>query len=228
LNKKNNKTNMDNNLLNEYKQYYAIRAERYANNENYKYSYEAEKKLSEAMQSSQSLEDFKNKMGNLNELCANALVKDETLMEKAFYEKHKENVRILDAERILQKVDSCSNATDLGIMITEETNKNSMEITSDEAHRVLVDDWFLLDKLEIYENAEVPSEYKSEMKQIASDIRNSIIENARSVEEDMQAWENRWRLKPEILLEYRHKRLFPYEDKHIEEQIARYKSIINR
>lgn len=103
-----------------------------------------------------------------------------------------------------------------------------MEITSDEAHRVLVDDWFLLDKLEIYENAEVPSEYKSEMKQIASDIRNSIIENARSVEEDMQAWENRWRLKPEILLEYRHKRLFPYEDKHIEEQIARYKSIINR
>ena len=219
---------MDNQLLNEYKSYYATRAERYANNENYKHSYAAEKKLSEAMQSSNSLEEFKTKLGNLNELCANALVKDETLIEKAFYEKHKEEIRKLAAERILEKIDNYDNAVDLGIMINEETNKNSMEIISDEAHNILVFDWFLLDELEIYENAEVPSEYKSKMKKNAQNIKEIIIQSVEDTEEKIQAWEPNWRLKPETILEYRHKRLLPYEDRHIEEQIARYKSIINR
>lgn len=37
-------------LLQEYKDYYRVRADRYAKNNNYKNSYEAEKNLSEAMQ----------------------------------------------------------------------------------------------------------------------------------------------------------------------------------
>lgn len=35
---------MPDSILEEYKAYYHVRAERYANNPNYKYSYEAEKK----------------------------------------------------------------------------------------------------------------------------------------------------------------------------------------
>ena len=57
-------------LLDEYKAYYSVKAERYADSPNYKHSDKAEKTLSEAMQSCSELSDFKEKMGNLNEKCA--------------------------------------------------------------------------------------------------------------------------------------------------------------
>jgi len=120
---------MSNDLLQEYKAYYAIRAAKFEDNPNYKNSFEAEKNLSDAMQSCNTLEEFKDKIGNKNELCAVALVKDEALIEKTFFEKHKEEVRKLGPERILNKAGSFNNVMDLISMVNEEMNKNSIEIS---------------------------------------------------------------------------------------------------
>ena len=216
------------NLLEEYKAYYALRAERFANNPNYKFSYEAEKNLSNAMQSCSTLEEFKSKMGNLNELCAIALVKDESIIEKDFYEKHQEIIRKLAPEKILAEADNFDNVMDLISMVTEKINKNSIEISMDEANRQLMYDWDFLDNIEIYENAVVPDKYKQSMLDIAQEDREAAIKNVKDLEDNNQSWETGWRLNPDIILEHRHRRLLPYKDEHIKEQLAKYKSIINR
>lgn len=202
--------------------------EQKGNNDNYKHSYQIESKILKAIQSSNSMEEFKIKLGNLNELCAIALVKDEAIIEKDFFEKHKEEIRKLAPMRILKSLNEINNPIDLGIMITEETNKNSLEISSDEAHRQLIYDWHLVDDITIYENAEVPEKYKSGMREIVNSVKELLVSSIDDIEKTMQAWEDNWRVKPEINLEYRHKRLYPFKEEHIKEQIEKYKQIIKR
>ncbi|MDG1332460.1 MAG: hypothetical protein P8P74_09025 [Crocinitomicaceae bacterium] len=219
---------MEPNYLQAYKDYYRVRAERFADNPNYQHSYKAESNLSAAMQSCNELIEFQDKIGNLNELCANALVKDEHLMEKAFYEKHQEHIRVLAAQRILDKIDQCSNVTEVITLVMEEVNKNSLEISMDEAHREFQGDWFLMDRAEVYENAVVPDKYKAELKSSASEIKAGIIKSNAEAEEEARKFQPDFVMKPELNLEHRHRRLLPYSDAHIQEQLAKYKSLVNR
>ncbi len=219
---------MSQNLLEEYKAYYRVRAERFANNPNYKHSYEAEKNLSEAMQSCNQLEEFKDKLGNLNEKCANALIKDLYIMRRDFYQEMKEDIRLLGPQRILDKVDEMQNAMDLNQMVVEETNKNSVEISMDESHRELLYAWKQLDDIEIYANAEVPSKYKEKMKDIVEEAKESLRKTVERLEKNHAEWQQGWKLCPEMIKEHRHLRLFPYKMEDIEEQLQKYKSIINR
>ena len=55
---------MADNIFEEYKAYYRTRAERFANNPNYKNSYEAEKNLADAFLSCTEMEEFRTKIGN--------------------------------------------------------------------------------------------------------------------------------------------------------------------
>ena len=219
---------MSDNFLQEYKDYYAVRARKYEDNPNYQNSYEAEKKLSDAMQSCNTLEEFKDKIGNLNELCAIALVKDESLMEKAHFKKHQETVRVKASERILEKVDEYTEVFELISMISEVTNKNSIEISMDESHREFMGDWNLLDTITIYENAEVPNKYKNSMQKTVQETKASIIKGVEGLEKNNHEWQSDWKIIPEINMEERHKRLIPYSDENILEQLSKYKSIINR
>ncbi len=216
------------NLLEEYKAYYALRAERFANNPNYSNSYKAEKDLSEAMQSCNTLDEFKERMGNKNELCAIALAKDEYIIEKQFFEKHQEKIRQSAAENILAGVDNYDNVMDLISFITETENKNSIKISMDESNRMLIEEWSSLDTIEMFENAVVPDKYKNDMLNSAKNIKEEMNERVKSLEENNDAWEPGWRLQPDVVLEYRHKRLLPYKDEHINEQLSKFKSIINR
>lgn len=219
---------MSENFLQEYKDYYAVRAKKYEGNPKYQNSYRAEKNMSDAMQSCSTLEEFKDKIGNMNELCAVALVKDDSLMEKTHFSKHQEIVRIKASERILEKVDEFTEVMELISTVTEITNKNSIEISMDESHRELSSDWYLLDKTTIFENAEVPNKYKDYMQKVVQSTKNSIIEGIEFLEKNNHEWQADWKIIPELNMEFRHKRLIPYNDEHIQEQINKYKSIINR
>ncbi|MDY0217389.1 MAG: hypothetical protein RBS19_10600 [Bacteroidales bacterium] len=218
---------MADNLLDEYKAYYAVRAERYAGNPNYSNSYAAEKRLSDAFQSCNSLDEFKDKMGDLNERCASALAKDQYIMDQKHFKKHKEAVRVLLSDRILEKIDSCNNVNDLFTMIGEESTKNSIEVSMDESNDCFIENWKLLDDIELYSNAEVPEKYKADMDRMVNITRESIIDNAKSREENNQAWEEGWKLNPDIIVEYRFRRLLPYTDEQVQTQIERFKKIIN-
>ncbi len=219
---------MSNQLLDEYKLYYSVRAEKYSNNPNYQNSYEAEKKLSDAMQSCSELEEFKTKIGDLNEKCATALIKDESIMEKNHFLKHKEIVRAKASERILDQIDGIKNVMDAITLVSEENNKNSIEIISDENHRSFQSEWKHIDEIRIYKNAVVPDEYKEYMQTSVSDMRQSMVKRNEDLEKETQDWQSGWKNKPEINTEHRHRRLIPYEDEHMNEQITFYKSIINR
>ncbi|PKP21321.1 MAG: hypothetical protein CVU05_07005 [Bacteroidetes bacterium HGW-Bacteroidetes-21] len=219
---------MSDQILEDYKAYYSTRVERFAGNANYANSYEAEKQMSNAMQSCNVLEDFKENAVSLSNACTIALVKDENLMEKKHFEKHQEIVRVKASERILSKIDACATSMDVATMAVEETNKTSMEISMDEAHRQFNYDWDQIDKVIIYENAVVPEKYKQDMMNSAQDIKNSMIEGVDTIEKNNHEWQAGWRLAPEKNLEHRHVRLLPFSTAHITEQIALYKSIINR
>ncbi len=218
---------MSDNILEEHKAYYAARVEKYADNPNFPNYYAAEKRLSDAMQSCSVLEEFKDKIGDLNERCASALTKDQYILEQKHFEKHKETVRVLLAERILEKVDSINNVNDLITMVTEESNKNMIEISLDEANRFFAYEWEYIDLAEVYANAVVPDKYKQHMQSVAAEIRKSLADGAKSTEKQMDAFQKGWKLTPDVILEYRHRRLFPYSDEQIKEQIERFKKIIN-
>ena len=219
---------MSDNALEEYKAYYITRAERFANNPNYKHSYEAEKNLSEAMQNCSILEEFKEKVGNLPEKCAIALIKDEHLVEKAFFDKHEEVVRVKAADRILEKAESCESAMDLVTLVTEVTNEVSILISMDESDREFHHRWGLMDEIEIYENAEVPDGYKKEFQETVAGIKESIVTAVTDLEANNASWQSDWKHKPDVVMEHRHRRLLPYSDEHIREQLSKYKSIVIR
>jgi hypothetical protein len=213
--------------LQEYKEYYAVRAQRYANNEKYRNSYEAEKKLSDAMQSCSTLDEFKTKMGNLNQLCAVALVKDQNLMENAFYNEYKEIVRAAVSERILEKVDQYQEVMDLIQMTNAEETRGMREISCDEANRIFHYLWKMLDMYEVYSMAVVPSNYQNSMQEGAEEYKNSVTQGAVSTQEQMVHWDPNFKLNPDIVMEHRHRRLLPFTDEHIVEQLQKFKKITN-
>lgn len=218
---------MTDKLLDEYKAYYAVRAEKYAGNPNYPNYYVAEKRLSEAFQNCSDIDEIKDKVPSLSEQCAIALVKDGTIMDQKHYEKHQETVRILSPNRILEKLGSCKSTADIITITTEEGSKSGIEISMDEANHFFVDNWENVDLIEIYSNAEVPEKYKADLNRWANDLRESILDGARTLEENNDDWQNGWKLNPEVISEYRHRRLLPYSDEQIQTQIARFKKIIH-
>jgi hypothetical protein len=219
---------MSESLLEEYKAYYTVRSARFKNNPKYKYSYEAENRVAEAMLSCNELGEFKDKLGNKNELCTGALIKDEYLIRKQFYDKHQEVVRVKAAERILEKADNYTTALDIITLVQEEENKCSIEISMDEAIREFHSSWDQLDRIEIYENAEVPSKYKLELKEDIEEIKQSLKDSVTSLEENNDAWQPGWKLNLDDIMEHRHRRLLIYTDEQIKEKLAIYRAIVNR
>jgi hypothetical protein len=214
-------------LLEEYKEYYRVRAERYADNPNYKHSYEAEKNLSEAMQSCSTLEEFKDKLGNLNQLCAIALTKDKSLMEEKLYTELNEPIRASVSKRVLEKVDNYTEVFDMMNMVNEENTQGMRDITLDEANRIFHECWMYLDRIEIYSEAVVPDNYKAEMQSNVEYYKKSILDVIKNTENQMRLLDPNWKHNPDIIKEHRHRVLLPYWDEHVEEQLSKYKDLTN-
>jgi len=215
-------------LLQQYKAYYKTRASRFAGNSKYSNSFKAESDLANAMISCNELSEFKDKIGDLNEKCAIALVQDEHLLEQAFFNKHQEVVRVEIANRILEKLSNVSDTGELITMVNNVSTDVMIEISVDEANRLFQYEWGRLDKIDIYENAEVPGEYKSKLKEWAEEERQKLIQAVTDEEDNSNKFKSGWKYTPDVNLEHRHRRLIPYSDQHLNEQLAKYKSIVNR
>ena len=215
--------------LEEYRAYYDARTERYANNPLKKHSYEAEKKLRDLFYRYDTLDEIGQNMGRLNVDCAFAVTRDQYEMESEYYESVQEPVRKKGADQILAELDKQSELTDMMSMVNDQTNKNSVEVSADEASgKALMNAWRQLDEIEVYTNAVVPARYKANMQKVIDEAKKLIIESRDSEEKTMGDWVNGWRMKPETTLEYRFRHLMPYSDKEIEEHLRKLKNIINR
>jgi len=216
-------------LLEKYKAYYAVRAKRYAGNSNYKHTFEAEQRLSEAMQSCSSLEEFRERIGNLNEQCALALIKDQYLMELAHFQKHHENIRVKEAERVLAETDSCNGVQDAMKLVGRISSEVSTMISMDESHAdTFLGNLHVMEHYLIFSNAEVPDQYKHLVQENAEQKRNALIETMVNAENNNNAWQQHWTLHPDVCFEQRHFRHCPISAEHLHELRLLYKTLVNR
>ena len=213
-------------FLKDYQDYYRVRMERYENDPDYQNSYQSEKAIYEAIASCTVLGEFKEKLGNLNEKNAMALTKDDYTYRYKHYMNIKEFVRAKGPQRIVERADQCANVSDLITMVGEEENKNMLEISVDHIY-FFRDCWVLLDNIERYEKAEVPSSYKSERQKFANEMKADIKNRYKETIEEMQKWQDGWKIDFDLIWEERHRRLIPYKDEDIRTKIEQLKTIIN-
>lgn len=215
--------------LEEYRAYYKARTERYAGNPHRKHSYEAEKKLSDLFDRYDTLEEIGQNLGHLNVDCAFAGERDQYEMESEYYESVQEPVRKKGADDILANLDKYTDLNDMMTMVTDQTNKNSVEVMSDEGSgKALLENWKRIDEIDIYNNAVVPAKYKSNMMEAVANTKKSIVEDIKSTEDTLGKWIEGWRMKPELTREYRYRLIMPYSDEEIEAHLKKFKNIINR
>lgn len=214
-------------FLNDYKVYYVSRAKRYAGNPDYHYSAIAEANLSEAMQGCSVLDEFRSRLGNLNHLCAVALVKDKCNIRMNYYLSIAKPIHADGEKRIFNKADNYSNVSDLITMIGDEENKTMIAIALDDVS-AFVDAWQSLEQAECYEKAVVPDKWKEDIDGIIKDLKKSIKERLKSHEAEMVKWKKGWKQNTDIIHEPRHRRLLPYPDTELEFRLAQYKSINNK
>lgn len=214
------------NYLEAYKEYYFLRMKQREGNADYSNTYAAEKNLFDIINSCATLEEFKDRLGNANEQVAMALVTDEQNIRLRHYEEIKETVKAACCRRILDKVKQCANVTELITMVNEEQNLLNIEITTDTIYPFA--DMLFLENIEIWEQAEIPAEYKERYAAYANEERASIKKAYVSIEKEMNNWQPGWKFNFERIDEERHRRLLPYSNEVIAAQIKTTQQILNK
>lgn len=212
--------------LKEYQEYYRTRMLRYENDPELKESYESEKKIYEAIAGCTELTQFKERLGNLNELNAVAATRDRQRVYISHYESMQETVRAKTPRRIMEKALNFDKVLDLIEMINEEEARGMLEIAADTV--TPFDSWIHLENYEIYSSAEIPSSYAAVFKKRAEecivDMKNAIAD----AEENMQKYVPGWKFNPALVKEFRHRRKFPVSDKAFDERLQTFSKIVNR
>ncbi len=113
-------------------------------------------------------------------------------------------------KRITEKAKTISNVTDLMTMVNEEEHQLMLSLTADTIHPF--EDFVNLEKMEIWQDAEVPEKYKSQYKELAEKEKESINEKFQRQKEAVRNIVPGWNFSLELINEFRHRRLLPYSD----------------
>lgn len=215
-------------LLEDYKSYYASRAKRYAGNPIFKRSADAEKKLSDAMQSCNVLEEFKDKMGNLNDICSTAMLLDQSEYRGRIFNELKETVRAKGNTDAAEKCASITNTMELVRTSSVIFLENAKEIGSDTGTVTFFKgSLFILERIDVYENAKVPDNYKNDMqrmaKEEAADLKKSLLSSLENYRKTHPAFNFDW----DGLWEHRHRKLIAIPDEMLTKRINQIKNILN-
>lgn len=211
----------------EYIDYYRVRMQKYENNPVYKNSYSAEQKMFEAISDISHLEEFgeKVKAGNLSLKCAAALVKDQEMARLKHYKDINEPVRAHAPERILEIVDSFSTDMELVEKVNNIDSEVSIEISVDNLIRHFINDLDSLELLEVWENAEVPDEYKQKVNNdYSADYKAEYQKNLNEIIlPRAREWKPDWDFDYNLLWEERHRRLIFFSDEILKKRIEQHK-----
>lgn len=211
----------------EYTAYYKSRMLKYKGNPAYKNSYESEKALYEAIANSATLEEFGEKLKSqkLNIKNAAALIKDREALRAELYESEKEFVRLEAPKRILDVIDGAGSETEIVNTVNDIETDVSKKITVDLFTDEFYGEFMTLENIEVYENAEVPDEWKHEINvehpaEMISEGRKSwtehILPNARQ-------WDENWNFDFNLIWEERHRRKIPVSDELVKKRIEQFK-----
>lgn len=215
-------------LLQDYKSYYATRAKRYEGNPIFHRSAIAEANLSNAMQGCSQLEEFKDRLGNLNQICATALTLDQSEYRARIFNELQEKVRAKGNSDVVEK---CENIQDVNELIRHSTEiflNNAKDIGKDEGTVTYFKSYLqYLESIDVMENSTFSSSYKSDiakscekekqdLKRIAAE---SLIEYQKYHPDFFYDWDGLW--------EHRHRKLIPIPDEVLTKRINQLKTILN-
>ncbi|MEO7984590.1 MAG: hypothetical protein ABI688_10955 [Bacteroidota bacterium] len=213
------------NYLEEYKNYYQLRMQRYEGNPDYSNSYESEKAIYEAIASCTLLEEFNDKLGNLNEKNAVALVLDQYAIRLKHYEELQDPIRAAGCRRIIEKAREIDNASVLITMVNEEENKTSLAVTVDTINPFA--DFGFIERIQIWRDAEIPAKYKDRYGQYAEEEKQNLRDAYDETEKGIGNWHPGWKFDFERLKEEKHRRLLPFPDEVISSYIQTTQTIRN-
>ena len=211
----------------QYVKYYEARMKKYENNKLYARSYKTEIALYDAISTASDLNEFKIKLeaGNLAVKNAIALTKDKETAFKELYHKLKEFIRAHSSEEILEKIDEAKTDQDVVKIVTDIDQKNSVKISIDLFTDEFYSDFKVLEDIEVLENAEVPDEWKAEIKE---SIQKDIADGRKQWEEDVlpnnRNWDPNWSFNYDLIWEERHRRLIPFPDEIVKKRIEQHKN----
>ena len=211
----------------QYIKYYEARMKKYEKSKIYPRSYETEKSLYEAISSASDLNAFKANLekGNLAVKNAIALTKDKEIAFKELYHKLKEFVRAKSSEEILEKIDEAKTDQDVVTIVTDIDQKNSVKITIDLFTDEFYSDFKVLEDIEVWENAEVPDEWKVEIHEsVQRDIEKGRKDWQENVLPNNRNWDANWNFNYDLIWEERHRRLIPFPDEIVKERIEQQKN----
>jgi len=213
-------------LLEDYKAYYNARAERYKNDPNYPHSYSSEKELSAAMDSCSDLIEFRDKVGDLNIKNAIALVKDQETARLKHYEEMKESVRAKAPSQILAEIDRAANENEVVKIVSEIEQEVSVAITLDGFVDAIYGDLIpLVINRSVYENANVPENYREDFQREVSELTSKIRARYAEINTEGQQWDPSWKLHLDLVWENRHRRKIPLPDAVLENYLQTIKTL---
>ena len=213
----------------EYIDYYRARLRKYENNPLYRNSCASERALLDALTACEKLEDFKAacENGQLPFKNALALMKDQESAWEQHYLEIKEEVRALSSTRILKFLEEAKDLYSLIEKTNEIRLKNNNEISVDGFTDEFYSAFTMLENIEVWDRAEVPSRWKDEMR---NNIRESV-DKARELYNDItlpsaRMYDPGFRFDFDLVWKERHRRLIPVKDETMKRRLATFKSII--
>ena len=212
-------------FLEDYKTYYRLRMQRYENNPDYPESYKSEKAIYDVIASCATLEEFKNKLGDLNEKNAIALVIDQYNLRLRHYVEMNEPIKASSCKLVIDSAASMKNVTELITMVNEEANKLNLAVTADTI--MPFNDPGSLERIAIWEQADVPEKYKPNYRKYAEEEKRNLQKQYRDTENNMSNWLPGWKFDFSRILEGRHRRLIPFPDETIKKYIQQTKAILD-
>jgi len=214
--------------LQEYLDYYKIRMNKYKDHPLYQNSYESEKRMYDALNSCENLEEFRSKLADENLPLKNAvaLTKDKSLARKELYENIKEVVRKKAPEQILAMIEAVQSVNELTKRANEIEAAVGIEISIDLLTSYFYSDFIALENIEVWQHAEIPAEWQKEIHE--EWVNETIAEGKKLWEEvvvpESQKWQPDWKFNFELIWEERHRRLIPVSDDMVEKRIQQFKT----
>lgn len=215
-------------LLEDYKSYYATRAKRYEGNPIFHRSVIAENNLSNAMQSCSQLEEFKDRLGNLNQICATALTLDQSEYRARVFTELKEVVRAKGNADVVEKCENIQDVNELIRLSTEILLNNSKDISRDQGTLAFFkSELSRLEQIDIYENTPFPAAYQKDAIESANELKMKVKESLIDSKKEYQKYHPDFEFEWDKLWEHRHRKLIPLPDDVLTKRINEIKTYLN-
>jgi hypothetical protein len=211
--------------LEEYLDYYRVRAAKYVGSPIYQQTAANERALLEAFERAPTIEEAAPDVVACSQRAAAALVIDQERARAAFYDEIDEPFRARASREVLAAVEGLSDPVEVvNVAASVRAAAQNAEVV-DELVRSFESDLDALELLEVYTSPDIPQRWQADYAQAAADTVAGLARVWR--EERLPAarqWDPAWTLRYETLWETRHRRRIPFSDEMLGRRIAEHRT----